>query len=175
MGVKVRVAMASLSCAMELAAGSSLSVAAAGAARALPSVMAPSLRVGLRRNAPGITLPGMVRTPSSGAGVGMGMVRGASEKVSEAEVAEGPELGGVVRGVLFDMDGVLCDSEHCSRQAAVELFSEMGYAVREEDFIPFMGTGRVLSPRIGMIAEVPALSLCGILKCKLVPGCYVCP
>ena len=39
------------------------------------------------------------------------------------------------------MDGVLCDSEDRSRQAAVELFKELGFEVTEEDFIPFMGTG----------------------------------
>lgn len=64
----------------------------------------------------------------------------ASERVSEV-TAEGSIEGGVVRGVLFDMDGVLCDSEHCSRKAGVEMFAEMGYTVEEEDFIPFMGTG----------------------------------
>jgi hypothetical protein len=46
-----------------------------------------------------------------------------------------------VKAVLFDMDGVLCDSEDRSRQAAVELFKEIGFEVTEEDFIPFMGTG----------------------------------
>lgn len=49
-----------------------------------------------------------------------------------------------VLGVLFDMDGVLCDSEHCSREAGVALFAEMGYSVTVEDFIPFMGTGNSL-------------------------------
>ena len=51
-------------------------------------------------------------------------------------------VGGIVRGVLFDMDGVLCDSEHCSREAGIELFKEMGFTVVAEDFIPFMGTGK---------------------------------
>ncbi|XP_024522693.1 protein SUPPRESSOR OF QUENCHING 1, chloroplastic isoform X2 [Selaginella moellendorffii] len=46
-----------------------------------------------------------------------------------------------VRGVLFDMDGVLCDSEERSRDAAVDVFAGMGVTVRPEDFIPFMGTG----------------------------------
>ena len=46
-----------------------------------------------------------------------------------------------VQAVLFDMDGVLCDSEEPSRAAAVALFAEMGYAVTAEDFVPFMGTG----------------------------------
>jgi hypothetical protein len=46
-----------------------------------------------------------------------------------------------VKAVLFDMDGVLCDIEDRSRQAAVELFKELGFEVTEDDFIPFMGTG----------------------------------
>ncbi|KAG6555690.1 hypothetical protein Mapa_002927 [Marchantia paleacea] len=46
-----------------------------------------------------------------------------------------------VRGVLFDMDGVLCESEGPSRDAAVALFAEKGVSVTAEDFIPFMGTG----------------------------------
>jgi len=35
----------------------------------------------------------------------------------------------------------LCDSEDPSREAAVALFQELGYAVQAADFIPFMGTG----------------------------------
>lgn len=50
---------------------------------------------------------------------------------------------GVVCGVLFDMDGVLCDSEYCFWKVVVELFVEMGYNVIEEDFILFMGIGNV--------------------------------
>ncbi|XP_043687165.1 protein SUPPRESSOR OF QUENCHING 1, chloroplastic isoform X2 [Telopea speciosissima] len=46
-----------------------------------------------------------------------------------------------VSAVLFDMDGVLCNSEESSRMAAVDLFAEMGVAVTPEDFVPFMGTG----------------------------------
>ncbi|KAI4374057.1 hypothetical protein MLD38_012100 [Melastoma candidum] len=48
---------------------------------------------------------------------------------------------GKVSAVLFDMDGVLCNSEEPSRLAAVELFAEMGVEVTAEDFVPFMGTG----------------------------------
>ncbi|XP_024359630.1 protein SUPPRESSOR OF QUENCHING 1, chloroplastic [Physcomitrium patens] len=66
---------------------------------------------------------------------------GEVRKVSVSEVGGAPAATSVVRGVLFDMDGVLCDSEHCSRKAAVELFAEMGYIVDDKDFIPFMGTG----------------------------------
>lgn len=46
-----------------------------------------------------------------------------------------------VSAVLFDMDGVLCNSEERSRLAGVDLFAEMGVQVSEADFFPFMGTG----------------------------------
>ncbi|CAN1356753.1 Protein SUPPRESSOR OF QUENCHING 1, chloroplastic [Linum perenne] len=50
---------------------------------------------------------------------------------------------GKVSAVLFDMDGVLCNSEELSRMAAVDLFSEMGIQVTVEDFVPFTGTGEI--------------------------------
>ncbi|PIA44031.1 hypothetical protein AQUCO_01800233v1 [Aquilegia coerulea] len=48
---------------------------------------------------------------------------------------------GKVSAVLFDMDGVLCNSEQLSRLAAVDVFAEMGVQVTTQDFVPFMGTG----------------------------------
>ncbi|KAI8531712.1 hypothetical protein RHMOL_Rhmol11G0156800 [Rhododendron molle] len=59
------------------------------------------------------------------------------EKVSEKTGSE----WGKVSAVLFDMDGVLCDSEEPSRRAAVDVFAEMGVQVTADDFVPFMGTG----------------------------------
>lgn len=45
-------------------------------------------------------------------------------------------------GVIFDMDGVLCDSEPFICEAARRMFAEShGLTVREEDFVPFVGTG----------------------------------
>lgn len=46
-----------------------------------------------------------------------------------------------LRGVIFDMDGVLVDSEPFIKAAGVRLFAEKGFAVREDDFQPFVGTG----------------------------------
>lgn len=44
--------------------------------------------------------------------------------------------------ILFDMDGVLCDSEHISRETAVEMFRiHYKKAVKTDDFAPFTGTG----------------------------------
>ncbi|KAK8651568.1 hypothetical protein V6N13_141167 [Hibiscus sabdariffa] len=48
---------------------------------------------------------------------------------------------GKVSAVLFDMDGVLCNSENPSRKAAVDVFAEMGVQCTEEDFDPFTGMG----------------------------------
>ncbi|KAK9147080.1 hypothetical protein Sjap_006983 [Stephania japonica] len=48
---------------------------------------------------------------------------------------------GKVSAVLFDMDGVLCNSEEPSRLAAVDVFDEMGVRVTTLDFVPFMGMG----------------------------------
>ena len=43
--------------------------------------------------------------------------------------------------VIFDMDGVLVDSEEFICRAACMMFSEVGLKVRPEDFLPFVGTG----------------------------------
>ncbi|WOH14265.1 hypothetical protein DCAR_0933784 [Daucus carota subsp. sativus] len=59
----------------------------------------------------------------------------------EEKIERVNEKWGKVSAVLFDMDGVLCNSEEPSRLAAVDLFDEMGVKVTVEDFIPFMGTG----------------------------------
>ncbi|XP_062215809.1 protein SUPPRESSOR OF QUENCHING 1, chloroplastic isoform X3 [Phragmites australis] len=65
-----------------------------------------------------------------------------------APAPSSPETGvaagvawGKVSAVLFDMDGVLCNSEEPSRQAGVDVFAEMGVEVTVDDFVPFMGTG----------------------------------
>ncbi|KAL2941674.1 Protein SUPPRESSOR OF QUENCHING 1 chloroplastic [Bienertia sinuspersici] len=65
-------------------------------------------------------------------------------KVEEGEKKvledESEKSWGKVSAVLFDMDGVLCNSEEPSRRAAVDLFTEMGVDVTVDDFVPFMGT-----------------------------------
>jgi phosphoglycolate phosphatase-like HAD superfamily hydrolase len=44
-------------------------------------------------------------------------------------------------GVIFDMDGVLVDSEPFICRAACQMFAEQGLKVQPEDFVPFIGTG----------------------------------
>lgn len=64
------------------------------------------------------------------------------EESSPKESAYKSEWG-KVSAVLFDMDGVLCNSEDLSRRAAVDVFRELGVEVTPEDFVPFMGTGKL--------------------------------
>jgi beta-phosphoglucomutase len=47
----------------------------------------------------------------------------------------------VIQGVIFDMDGVLVDSEEFICRAAIQMFAEHGVAVAPDDFLPFVGAG----------------------------------
>lgn len=47
----------------------------------------------------------------------------------------------MLKAILFDMDGVLVDSEKLIAQAAVILLAERGAVANVADFIPFIGTG----------------------------------
>jgi beta-phosphoglucomutase len=57
----------------------------------------------------------------------------------------------MLKGVLFDMDGVLVDSEEFMSSAAVLMFKELGVNVSPEDFRPFTGMGE--NRYIGGVAE----------------------
>src|SRR5215472_1394922 len=57
-----------------------------------------------------------------------------------------------IRAVIFDMDGVLTDSEPLINAAAIAMFAEHGLRVRPEDFLPFVGTGE--DRYIGGVAEL---------------------
>ena len=56
-----------------------------------------------------------------------------------------------IRGVIFDMDGVLTDSEPLINAAAIAMFQERGLEVRSSDFLPFVGAGE--DRYIGGVAE----------------------
>lgn len=58
---------------------------------------------------------------------------------------------GPIRAVVFDMDGVLTDSEPLINSAAVAMFEERGLVVKPEDFRPFVGTGE--NRYLGGVAE----------------------
>lgn len=47
----------------------------------------------------------------------------------------------MLKGVLFDMDGVLVDSEEYIFEATRMMFAEHGIVVKREDAFPFVGTG----------------------------------
>lgn len=55
------------------------------------------------------------------------------------------------RGIIFDMDGVLIDSEAQICEAAIRFFAERGVSVQKEDFIPFVGRGE--NRYLGGVAE----------------------
>lgn len=57
----------------------------------------------------------------------------------------------MIKGILFDMDGVLVDSESFISEAAVLMFNEMGVKVIQDDFKPFTGMGE--NRYIGGVAE----------------------
>ena len=63
----------------------------------------------------------------------------------------------MIRGILFDMDGVLVDSEPYICQAAMMMFSELGLSVRPEDFHPYVGMGE--NRYIGGVAEKYGLGI----------------
>jgi len=63
----------------------------------------------------------------------------------------------VINGVIFDMDGVLADSEPVLRDAAIAMFREHGVRVRPRDFRPFIGTGE--DRYLGGVAEQHGVEL----------------
>ncbi len=54
-------------------------------------------------------------------------------------------------GIIFDMDGVLVDSEPFIMRAAIQMFAELGLKIIPDDFIPFTGTGE--NRFLGGVAE----------------------
>jgi beta-phosphoglucomutase len=56
-----------------------------------------------------------------------------------------------IRAVIFDMDGVLTDSEPLINAAAIAMFKEKGLTVQPADFLPFVGTGE--ERYVGGVAE----------------------
>ena len=57
----------------------------------------------------------------------------------------------MIKGVLFDMDGVLVDSEAFMCEAAIKMFGELGLKVVPADFQPFVGMGE--NKYLGGVAE----------------------
>lgn len=57
----------------------------------------------------------------------------------------------MLKAVIFDMDGVLVDSEPFICEAAIRMFAEHNLTVSPDDFIPFVGAGE--DRYIGGVAE----------------------
>jgi HAD superfamily hydrolase (TIGR01509 family) len=63
----------------------------------------------------------------------------------------------MIKGVLFDMDGVLVDSESFICKAAIITFSELGVNVSPDDFHPFVGMGENMY--LGGVAEAHGIKI----------------
>jgi HAD superfamily hydrolase (TIGR01509 family) len=63
----------------------------------------------------------------------------------------------VIQGVIFDMDGVLVDSEEFICEAAMRMFAEHDVPARPEDFLPFVGAGE--NRYLGGVAEKHGFSI----------------
>ena len=57
----------------------------------------------------------------------------------------------MIQAVLFDMDGVLVDTERQMCLAAIAMFDELGITVQPDDFLPFVGAGE--NRYLGGVAE----------------------
>lgn len=57
--------------------------------------------------------------------------------------------------VIFDMDGVLVDTEPVINKAAILGLREYGLDAKPEDFVPFIGRGE--TKYIGGVAEIYGL------------------
>jgi beta-phosphoglucomutase len=66
-----------------------------------------------------------------------------------------------IQAVIFDMDGVLTDSEPLINAAAIAMFGELGLTVQSADFQPFVGTGENrylggVAEKYGFAVDLPA-------------------
>jgi beta-phosphoglucomutase len=62
-----------------------------------------------------------------------------------------PTVAKTLQAVIFDMDGVLTDSEPLICESAMAMFRELGLTVQAADFAPFVGTGE--NRYLGGVAE----------------------
>lgn len=70
---------------------------------------------------------------------------------SEVQPLRGQPQVPTIKAIIFDMDGVLVDSEPFICEAATRMFAEHNLTVSPDDFIPFVGAGE--NRYIGGVAE----------------------
>ncbi len=63
----------------------------------------------------------------------------------------------MIKGLLFDVDGVIFNSEPFIRQAYTRAFADLGAEIKDEDFAPIVGTGEITS--INYLAEISDLKV----------------
>lgn len=68
-----------------------------------------------------------------------------------------PDASARLQAVIFDMDGVLTDSEPLICAAAIAMFRERGVNAQPEEFVPFVGTGE--DRYLGGVAERHGVAL----------------
>lgn len=63
----------------------------------------------------------------------------------------------MIKGLLFDVDGVIFNSEPFIRQAYTKAFADLGAEIKDKDFAPIVGTGEITS--INYLADISNLKV----------------
>jgi HAD superfamily hydrolase (TIGR01509 family) len=71
----------------------------------------------------------------------------------------------MVQAVIFDMDGVITDSEHMINEAAIAGLREYGIEPKPDDFLPFLGMGE--DRYIGGVARKYGLTYAPAMKARV--------
>lgn len=71
----------------------------------------------------------------------------------------------MIKAVIFDMDGVMTDSEHMINEAAIAGLREYGIDPKPDDFLPFLGMGE--DRYIGGVARKYGLTYVSAMKARV--------
>lgn len=78
------------------------------------------------------------------------------------KILEDPNIKSKIKAVIFDMDGVLVDSEPAMYKASIAGLREFGIEAKAEDFKPFVGTGE--RSFIGNVVRIHGGEYCDEMK-----------